>query len=50
MRCACYDCDNNEEGYCGIDSYVQITEEHECDSYYHNPYLYNEIKTRTVSK
>lgn len=41
MRCRSYDCFNNEYGYCRVDDYVIITEEHECDSYY-VPYSNNE--------
>lgn len=32
MRCYAYNCRNNDDGYCEIDSYITITEDGECDS------------------
>lgn len=32
MRCAVVKCEYNEGGYCSRSSYIQITEDGECDS------------------
>ena len=33
MRCYCYKCENNENGYCGVpDGNVGIDENGECDA------------------
>lgn len=34
MRCKAYDCRNNQDGYCLIDSYVEIDGQGNCESYY----------------
>ena len=34
MRCECYECRENEGGYCLCSSYVTITVNGECDSMY----------------
>lgn len=33
MYCGAYDCRNNIEGMCEVESYVQIDETAKCDSY-----------------
>lgn len=34
MRCECYKCGENEDGYCACPSYVTITANGECDCMY----------------